>query len=161
MLVYKALSIFTRLWLQQSLADYSLFTYHKDSVYVCAVVYVDDILLTGNTLPFIQDLKNALHKQFNIKNLGEAKYYLGLEISRSVAGITISQKKFILDMLGDANLLDVKPLSIPLDQNIKIFDYDKSGALISSPSLYRSIVGKLLYLTFTRPDISCYVHLLS
>lgn len=64
-------------------------------------------------------------------------------------------------MLSDANLLDAKPLSSPLDQNVKLFDNDKSGSLVSNPSLYRSLVGKLLYLTLTRPDISFYVHLLS
>lgn len=143
-----------------SMTDYSLFTYHKDSVYVCDVVYVDDILLTGNTLCFIQHLMAVLHEQFSIKDLGKAKYYLGLEISRSATGITISQKKFILDMLGAAILLDAKPLSIPLNENIKVFDIVKSGAFISNPSLYRSLIGKLLYLTFTRPYISYYVHLL-
>lgn len=112
-------------------------------------------------MSFIQDLKATLHDQFSIKDLGEAKYYLGLETARSAAGITISQNNFILDMLGDANFLNAKPLSIPLDQNIKLFDNAKSGALISNPSLYRSLVGKLLYLTFTRPNISYFVHLLS
>lgn len=62
----------------RSLADYSLFTYQQGSIFVCDVVYVDDILLTGTSLPFIQALKTALHDKFNIKDLGEAKYYLGL-----------------------------------------------------------------------------------
>lgn len=73
----------------------------------------------------------------------------------------LNQKKFILDMLEHADLLDAKPLSIPLDQHIKLFACDKSGPLIQNPSLYRSLVGKLLYLTFSRPDISYSVHLLS
>lgn len=61
------------------------------------MVYVDDILLTGNNLSFIADLKNALHEAFSIKYLGEAKYYLGLEVSRTEEEIVLSQKKFILE----------------------------------------------------------------
>lgn len=72
------------------MADYSLFTYQQSAIYVCAVVYVDDILITRNILSFIQDLKAALHTKFSIKDLGEAKYYLGLEISRNDLGITMS-----------------------------------------------------------------------
>ena len=145
----------------QSLADYSLFIHKQGSSYILAVVYVDDILLTGNNVSLIDTLKAALHSAFSIKDLGEAKYYLGLEVSRSSDGIMLSQKKFILDMLQSANLLDAKPLSIPLDQHVKMYDNDKSGRLIDNPLLYRSLVGKMLYLTFTRPDISYSVHLLS
>lgn len=64
-------------------------------------------------------------------------------------------------MLAHTGLLDSKPLSIPLDQHTKLFDNIKSGAIVRNPSLYRSLVGKLLYLTFTRPDICYSVHLLS
>ena len=146
---------------RQSLADYSLFIYDKGSCFVVVIVYVDDILLTGSDLVLINSLKSALHSAFSIKDLGEAKYYLGLEISRTDEGILLSQRKFILDMLETSNLLDSKPLFIPLDQHLKLYDNEKSGTLIQNPSLYRSLVGKLLYLTFTRPDLSFNIHLLS
>lgn len=136
----------------KSLADYSLFVHKTGNLFTIAVVYVDDIVLTGNNLSFIDSLKSALHDAFSIKDLGEAKYYLGLEISRTDERIVLRQKKF---------LVDSKPLSIPLDQHVKLFDDDRSGMLLSSPSLYRSLVGKMLYLTFTRPDINYSVHLLS
>lgn len=64
-------------------------------------------------------------------------------------------------MLTQTNLLHSKPLSIPLDQHTRLYANAKSGSLVKSPFLYRSLVGKLLYLTFTQPDISYYVHLLS
>ncbi|KAL8154730.1 hypothetical protein AgCh_000185 [Apium graveolens] len=101
---------------------------------------VYDILLTGDNIVMINDLKAALHNEFSIKDLGEAKYYLGLEVARNETGIFLSQKKFILDMLDSAQMLDAKPLSIPLDQNIKLYDSDKSGSKIANPSFYRSIV---------------------
>lgn len=130
-------------------------------MFTVAVVYVDDILLTGDNITMINDLKGALHDEFSIKDLGEAKYYLGLEVAGNESGIFLSQKKIILDMLESAGMIEAKPLSIPLDQNIKLYDSDKSGSVIDNPSFYRSLVGKLLYLTFTRPDISYSIHLLS
>lgn len=79
------------------------------------------------------------------------KYYLGLEVHRNVDGIIINQHKFILDLLEDASLQNAKPLSLPVDQNTNI----------DNPSLYRRFVGKLLYLTNTRPDIVHIFHHLS
>lgn len=98
-----------------SLADYALFTHKNGSQFNVVVVYVDDILLTGDNLSMIHSLKTALHDEFSIKDLGEAKYYMGLEISRTDSGVMLSQQKFILDMLKHSNLLNSKPLSIPLD----------------------------------------------
>lgn len=121
-----------------------MFIHKQGSLFTVAVVYVDDVLLTGDNLNVITDLKAALHTKFSIKDLGEAKYYLGLEVSRIEKGITLSQKKFILDMLQSVNLLDAKPLSIPLDHNIKLYTDDQSGSLILNPSLYQSLVGKML-----------------
>lgn len=67
----------------QSLADYSMFTYKQGSLFTVAVIYVNDILLTGDNISMIADLKVALHEEFSIKDLGEAKYYLGLEVARN------------------------------------------------------------------------------
>lgn len=67
----------------QSLAYYSMFIHKQGSLFTVAVVYVDDILLTGDNLTIIADLKAALRAKFSIKDLGEAKYYLGLEVSRT------------------------------------------------------------------------------
>lgn len=150
-----------KLGFKQSLDDYALFVHQDGTNFTVAVVYVDDILSTGNHTTFIVDIKAVLRSKFSIKNLGQAKYYLGLEISRNDLGLVLSQQKFILDMLSSSNLLDSKPLSIPLDRNIKLFDNVTFRALITNPSVYRSLVGKMLYLTFTRPDINYSVHLLS
>lgn len=75
----------------QSLAYYSLFTYKKNSFFTVAVVYVDDILLTGNNISMINEA--SLHDEFSIKDLGEAKYYLGLEIARKVNLVSCSVKR--------------------------------------------------------------------
>lgn len=96
---------------------------------------------------------------FSVKNLGHIKYYLGLEVCRSSTGLSLSQRKYIHDLLAEHNLLDSKPLTIPFDQHAKL--NDKDCPLLFDPAVYRSIVGKLLYLTISRPDISFSVQLLN
>lgn len=140
----------------KSLEDYSLFIHNQDSTFTVAVVYVDDILLNGNYISFIDSLNATLYDTFSVKYLFESKYYLGLEVSRNEQGIMLSH-----DMLDSTQLLNCKPLSIPLYQHVKLYDNDQCCMLISNPSLYRSLVGEMLYLTFTRPDINYPVHLLS
>ena len=79
---------------------------------------VDDIILVGNSLGVFADLKQALHHTFRIKDLGNLKFFLGLEVARSSKGITLCQRKYCLDLLQDANLTGCKPTSTPLDASI-------------------------------------------
>lgn len=106
----------------QSLADYSLFTLKNGPMFTTIVVYVDDILVTGDDSIQVQALKHMLDTKFSIKDLKEIKYYLGFEIVRDKHGIFLSQRKFILDLLASANMVDAKPLNIPLDQHTKLHD---------------------------------------
>lgn len=144
---------------QQTTADYSLFTFHNGSYFTVALVYVDDILLNGNDNAFIAHVKSVLHSAFTIKDLGLIKYYLGLEVHRTDQGMFLHQHKFIHDLVLEAGLSDAKPLSLPVDFNIKLSTHE--GVLLDNPSLYRKFVGKLLYLSVSRPDITYIVHHLS
>ncbi|CAL9029103.1 unnamed protein product [Prunus brigantina] len=91
-----------------------------------------------------------------MKNLGDLNYFLGLQIQYPAEGIFVHQSKYILDVLTKANLLDCKPCLTPCHPNHKLL---KDGSLpYSDPAHYRSIVGALQYLTFTRPDIAYAVH---
>ena len=63
------------------------------------IVYVDDIILTGDDIEEIERLKKILGKEFEIKDLGQLKYFLGMEVARSKNGILISQKKYTVDLL--------------------------------------------------------------
>ncbi|RVW70673.1 Retrovirus-related Pol polyprotein from transposon RE1 [Vitis vinifera] len=142
----------------QSKADYSLFTYRKDKSFTALLIYVDDILITGNDVNAIVALKQFLHSHFRIKDLGDLKYFLGIEVSRSKKGISISQRKYTLEILKDGGFLGAKPVNFPMEQNTKLSD---SGELLKDPSQYRRLVGRLIYLTITRPDITYSVHVLS
>ncbi|PNX73979.1 retrovirus-related Pol polyprotein from transposon TNT 1-94 [Trifolium pratense] len=136
----------------QSSSDYSLFTMKNGLVFIVILVYVDDIIVTGTSMIEINRIKNILDLNFKIKDLGILKYFLGLEVAHSKQGITISQRKYCLDILQDTGLLGSKPVSTPLDPSIKL--HQDSGKPYADITQYRRLIGRLLYLNTTRPDKS-------
>ena len=143
----------------QSDVDHSLFTWTQGSSFTVVLVYVDDFLIAGNDLTIITDLKTFLADRFKLKDLGTLKYFLGLEMARSPFGIFLSQRKYALDILADSGTLGSRPTSFPMKQHLKLTPED--GVLLSDPSPYRRLVGRLIYLTITRPDISFSINILS
>ncbi|GJX48161.1 uncharacterized mitochondrial protein-like protein [Tanacetum coccineum] len=143
----------------QSYADTSLLTYKKGNDFLVLLMYVDDILLTGNNINLIHHFKKQLDLTFSIKDLGNLNYYLGIEFSRNSNGLTMSQRKYDLEILQSANVLNLKPCYILVDPLGKLNDTD--GEPLTNPSTYKAIMGKLLYLTITRPDLSYAAYALS
>ena len=80
------------------MADYSLFTKVNGDSFTVVLIYVDDIIITGNNLEEMEHLKSFLLKQFRIKDLGDLKYFLGIEFSRTKKGLFLSQRKYALDI---------------------------------------------------------------
>jgi hypothetical protein len=142
----------------QSRADYSLFTKTRGKLFTALLIYVDDILITGNDHASIVDTKKFLHSQFNLKDLGNLKYFLGIEVSASKKGIFICQRKYALEIIEDVGLLGAAPINTPMERGLKLSD---QGVLLTEPSKYRRLVGRLIYLTVSRPDITYAVHVLS
>ncbi|CAL0326485.1 unnamed protein product [Lupinus luteus] len=137
---------------KQSQHDHSLFTKSHNSNFTALLIYVDDLILAGNDISEITSVKHHLDSQFKIKDLGILKYFLGLEVAYSKQGITLCQRKYALDLLSDTNFLHSKPVSTPMVKHPHLQQQD--SALFSDPELYRQLVGRLLYLTNTRPDLS-------
>ena len=94
-----------------------------------------------------------------MKDLGKLKYFLGLEIARGPDGIFVSQRKYALDIIAECGLLGAKPAPMPTELNHKLALV--KGRPLLDPSKYRRLVGRLIYLTFTRPELSYIVHILS
>nr|GEW47173.1 retrovirus-related Pol polyprotein from transposon TNT 1-94 [Tanacetum cinerariifolium] len=144
---------------QQSKADYSLFTKKDTSSFTVILVYVDDLLITGSDSSQIHKLKDQLSTTFAMKDLGPLNYFLGIEVTRADQGIFISQKKYALDLLTEYGVLNAKPYKLPKDPNLKL--QADVGNPLSDPEPYKRLIGKLIYLTVTRPDICYNVQLLS
>uniref|UniRef100_A0A2N9GQ92 Reverse transcriptase Ty1/copia-type domain-containing protein n=1 Tax=Fagus sylvatica TaxID=28930 RepID=A0A2N9GQ92_FAGSY len=100
-----------------------------------------------------------LDHHFKLKDLGPAKYFLGLELARTAKGISLCQRKYTLDILQDTGFLGSKPVKFPMEQHLKLSKDE--GPALPDPTVYRRLIGKLLYLTLTRPDISYSVSRLS
>ncbi|KAF5942914.1 hypothetical protein HYC85_020556 [Camellia sinensis] len=106
----------------------------------------------GNDSGEIPLLKKYLAKEFEIKDLGSLKYFLGIEVARSKDGIFISQRKYVLDLLKETGMLGCKACATPLEPNQKLGD-DEGGEVVDRGS-YQRLVGKLIYLSHSRPDIA-------
>lgn len=142
-----------------SVSDTSLFILRKGRSIVYMLVYVDDILVTGNDVALLQQTLAALATRFSVKEHEDLHYFLGIEAKRVTTGLHLSQRKYILDLLTRTNMLSTKPVTTPMAASPKLTLH--SGTRLPDPKEYRSVVGSLQYLAFTRPDISYAVNRLS
>ena len=138
--------------------DHTLFYRHGKGKITLLAVYVDDIIITGDDKEEIARLKECLGKAFEVKDLGRLKYFLGIEVARSAKGIALSQRKYTLDLLSDVGMLGCRAASTPIDQNYKVTA--QSGEPVNKER-YQRLVGRLLYLCHTRPDIAFAVSVVS
>ena len=117
-------------------------------------VYVDDIVLSGNDLAKIQRITHLLDSAFKIKDLGDLRYFLGFEVARSFTGINLCQRKYALDIINDASMLGSKPVSTPCDYTTKLHQHSGCPLSAEDASSYRRLIGRLIYLTNIRPNIT-------
>jgi len=140
-------------------ADYSLFIYRQHDVFMGLLVYVDDIVLASNNAAASQKFKAYLHACFSIKDLGPLKYFLGIEIARGPEGMFLCQRKYALDIIEECGLLGAKSANFPIEENHKLAL--ANGWELHDATRYRRLVGRLIYLTITRPELTYVVHVLS
>lgn len=143
----------------QSYADYSLFSFKRSGIELHVLVYVDDLIVAGNNSDAITKFKAYMSTCFHMKDLGTLKYFLGIEIARHPDGLFLSQRKYALDILSESGLLGAKPCDFPIEPNHQLAL--ASGPDFSQPDRYRRLVGRLIYLTFTRPELCYSVHTLA
>jgi hypothetical protein len=143
---------------KQSHADHTMFIKRSNGKIAILIVYVDDIIMTGDDVNEITSLKALLAQEFEIKDLGSMKYFLGMEVARSDKGIFISQRKYILDLLEETGMLGCKPADSPIEANHHLCS--NVGELTENER-YQRLVGRLIYLSHTRPDISYAVGIVS
>ena len=122
------------------------------------LLYVDDLFLTGDE-ELIVDSKRKLTAEFEMKDLGTMHYFLGLEVWQKPGEIILSQGKYVVEILKRFGMMDCKSMSTPMTTNLKLFGDTTSGKIHAT--IYRQMIGSLMYLTNTRPDICFAVNTLS
>ena len=144
--------------IQKSKFDHSVFYKNFNSGIIILVVYVDDIVITGSDFKGISSLKSFLHGQFHTKDLGMLRYFLGIEVMWRKHGIFLSYRKYVLDLVSKTRKLEVKLCSSLMAPSVHL---TREGETFEDPERYRRLVGKLNYLTVTRPDIAHSVSVVS
>jgi hypothetical protein len=122
------------------------------------IVYVDDIILTGNDAKEATWVKSKLSSEFEIKDLGPLRHFLGMEVARSLEGLIMTQRKYTLDLLKETGLEGCRPAWTPMECNLKLGSVKGKPVNVEG---YQRLVGKLIYLAHTRPDVSYAVGTLS
>ncbi|GKE26102.1 ribonuclease H-like domain-containing protein, partial [Tanacetum coccineum] len=115
------------------------------------LLYVDDIVLTASSLDLLHRIISSLHQEFAMTDLGSLNYFLGIYVTRDSSGMFLSQKKYAVEIIERAGMVNCNPSRAPVDTESKL---GTTGDVVFDPTLYRSLAGSLHYLTFTRPDIS-------
>jgi len=106
---------------QQSQSDHTLFIKHSPKgKLTLLLVYVDDMIVAGDGEHEKQVLKEKLAIQFEIKDLGKLKYFLGIKVAYSKKDIFISQRKYVADLLKETGMIDCKTTQVPIEQNHRI-----------------------------------------
>ena len=137
-------------------SDSSLFVKHVGHKIVVLLLYVDDIIITRSAFSVIQHVISALTSEFDLTNLGSLYYFLGIQITRTAAGLFLSQTKYVEDLLAKSEMSEAKPCDTPYLPYHRLLKDDREP--YPNPQLYRSLVGALQYLTFIRLDIAFSVH---
>ncbi|PRQ42417.1 putative RNA-directed DNA polymerase [Rosa chinensis] len=144
---------------KQSNSDHTLFLKHQKGKVTVLIIYVDDMVITGDDLVEIGSLQKKLASEFEMKNLGDLKYFLGIEVARGKDGIFLCQRKYVLDLLAETGMLDCSPIDTPIEQNHKLAEYPDQ--LPTDKPRYQRLVGRLIYLSHTRPDVAYAVSVVS
>eukprot|EP00253_Pinus_taeda_P031676 PITA_31676 len=137
----------------------TLYIKEKDGKILIVVLYVDDVIFTGNDDHLIENFKTVMKEEFEMTDMGLLRYFLGIEVDQNENGIFITQAKYVNEVLERFNMQDSKAAITPIVMGLKLSKEDSSK--VFDPSLYKSIVGSLMYLTATRPDIMFAVSLIS
>ena len=117
------------------------------------------MIIIGDDTADIRDLQKFLSQHFEMKDLGTLIYFLGLEVTSSSDGYYLFQAKYASDLLSKAGLTDSKTVFTPLELNVKLNATD--GKPLPDATLYQQLVGSLIYLIVTRPNLAYVVHLIS
>ncbi|GJV60325.1 putative ribonuclease H-like domain-containing protein [Tanacetum coccineum] len=131
--------------------DKTLFIKRKNSDIMLVQVYVDDIIFGSTKKSMCTEFEECMHKRFQMSSMGELTFFLGLQVKQLPEGIFISQDKYVADMLKKFDFLSIRTATTPIESNKPLIK-DEDGVDVDV-HVYRSMIGSLMYLTTSRPDI--------
>ncbi|GJV48837.1 putative ribonuclease H-like domain-containing protein [Tanacetum coccineum] len=131
--------------------DKTLFIKRDRKDIMLVQVYVDDIIFGSTKTSMVKEFEKLMQKEFKMSSMGELTFFLGLQVKQSTAGIFISQDKYVKDILNKFDFRTIKPATTPIEAH-KALGKDEEGEDVDV-HLYRSMIGCLMYLTASRPDI--------
>ena len=131
--------------------DTTLFIKTKENDMLLVQIYIDDIIFRATNVSLCEEFSKYMHSEFEMSMMGELNFFLGLQIKQLNEGTFINQAKYIRDLLKRFNMEEAKTMKTPMSSSIKL-DKDEKGKSIDS-TMYRGMIGSLLYLTASRPDI--------
>lgn len=143
---------------KKSTTDPNIYIKVENDEPVIILLYVDDLLLTGNG-EIIQECKKTLAAEFDMKDLGLMHYYLGLEVWQEPNEIFLGQGKYVIELLKRFDMMECKPMTTPMITNLKMLRNSESSPV--DPTKYSQLIGSLMYLVNTRLDICFAVNVLS
>ena len=151
---------FVREGFERCLCEHTLFTKSKEVGKILIVsLYVDDLIYTGNDKSMFDDFKNSMMLEFDMTDLGRMRYFLGIEVIQSLDGIFVCQRKYAHEILGRFGMDKSNPVKNPIVPGTKL-SKDEAGTKVDE-TLFKQVVGSLMYLTATRPDLMYGVSLIS
>ena len=131
--------------------DTTLFINLGENDILIVQIYVDDIIFGATNVSLCEEFAKSMHSEFEMSMMGELNFFLGLQIKQLKEGTFINQAKYIRDLLKKFNLEEVKAKNTPMGSSIKL-DMDEKGKYVDQTK-YRGMIGSLLYLMASRPDI--------
>ena len=140
-------------------SEHTLFLKRVHGNILIVSLYVDDIIFTGNNPQMCEDFKSSMQLEFDMTDLGRMRYFLGIEVIQSDVGIFICQRRYAREMLAWLNMIECNSVRNPIVPGTTL-SKDNEGTIVDATK-FKQVVGSLMYLTVTRPDLMFGVSLLS
>jgi hypothetical protein len=148
-------------------ADHGVYVMRTQKTLIMLALWVDDLVIIGNNMNSINNLKQDFTKRFKVKDLGPIHFIVGIEVirNRQKREIFLTQRQYVTNILKKFNMSQAKPLGVPVDKNIKLCKNGSNTSASAEPATkapYREAVGSLIYaMVATRPDLAFAVGLVS
>jgi hypothetical protein len=145
---------------QRCESEQTLFTRRTQEGRIIIVsIYVNDLIFTGNDEVMLSDFKNSMLREFDMTDLGKMRFFLGIEVLQKSDGIYICQRKYALEVLRRFGMMESNSVGSPIVPGFKI-SINEDGNTVDE-TYYKQLVGSLMYLTVTRPDMMFVICLIS